>query len=395
MRSERSPLPISDLRVAASFACLLAHLLVLDARRQHRQRLRLVLVLRAVVLAFDHDAGRQVRDAHGRIGLVDVLAAGARGAESVDAHLGRIDHHVVDLVGLRHHRHGAGRGVDAALGLGLRHALHAVAAGFELEFRVGALADDPGDDLLVAADLRALCEMISTCQRLRSAIARIHAEQVAGEQRRFVAAGAGADFEEDVALVVGVLGQQLLLQFGLEPAGADRVSLRSRLSANSRISGSASCPAPSRDRPVRACRLVQLDHRLDLGMLARQLAVVVHVGRGVFGREQAIELLQPREVARASTQCWASFLARDRVQAVEQRREPLPLVAVGTLFSACVGACRNLLVEAMRERFQHRARSSPRASASRPLHFVAPRSLGMVAQRADRRHRSRASPASA
>src|SRR5918996_3609630 len=33
--------------------------------------------LRALVLALDDDAGREVRDADGRVGLVDVLAAGA------------------------------------------------------------------------------------------------------------------------------------------------------------------------------------------------------------------------------------------------------------------------------------------------------------------------------
>jgi len=47
-------------------------------------------------------------------------------------------------------------------------------------------------------------------------IARIHAEQVAGEQCRFVAAGAGADLEEDVAVVVGVRGQQQFLQLQLQ-----------------------------------------------------------------------------------------------------------------------------------------------------------------------------------
>src|SRR5467141_3824630 len=40
------------------FRLLLAPLLVLDARREHRQRLFLVLVLRAGVLALHHDSGR-------------------------------------------------------------------------------------------------------------------------------------------------------------------------------------------------------------------------------------------------------------------------------------------------------------------------------------------------
>ena len=72
------------------------------------------------------------------VGLVDVLAAGAAGAEGVDAQLGRVERDLLGLVGLGQHRDRAGAGVDAALGLGRRHALHAVAAGFELELRVDA-----------------------------------------------------------------------------------------------------------------------------------------------------------------------------------------------------------------------------------------------------------------
>jgi hypothetical protein len=36
----------------------------------------------------------------------------------------------------------------------------------------------------------------------------------------------------------------------------------------------------------------QGDHRRDLGMLARQLALAVHVARGMFAAQQAIELFQ-------------------------------------------------------------------------------------------------------
>ncbi len=68
-----------------------AAFLFLDARLQHLQRLGLVAVLAAAVLAFGHDAGGQVHHAHGRVGLVDVLAAGAAGAEGVDAQVGRVE----------------------------------------------------------------------------------------------------------------------------------------------------------------------------------------------------------------------------------------------------------------------------------------------------------------
>ena len=51
---------------------------------------------------------------------------------------------------------------------------------------------------------------------LRLRVARIHAEQFAREQRRFVAAGARANFDDHVFLVVGILGQQQELQFALD-----------------------------------------------------------------------------------------------------------------------------------------------------------------------------------
>ena len=58
----------------------------------------------------------------------------------------------LDLLGLGQHGDRDGRGVDAALGLGLGHALHAVDAALELQPAVDAVALDQGDDLLDAAD---------------------------------------------------------------------------------------------------------------------------------------------------------------------------------------------------------------------------------------------------
>src|SRR5690606_9763860 len=133
---------------------LLAHLLVADSRRQHPERLLAVLVLRARVLALDHDPGGQVRHSDGRLRLVDVLAAGARGPEGVDAKLCRVEHDLVHRIGFRQDRDGAGGSVDAPLCLGLGHALDAVAARLELEPRINALAGDANDHFLVAAELR-------------------------------------------------------------------------------------------------------------------------------------------------------------------------------------------------------------------------------------------------
>ena len=46
--------------------------------------------------------------------------------------------------------------------------------------------------------------------------AAVHAEELRGEQGRLVAAGPGADLEYGVALLVGILGRQLLLHLLLE-----------------------------------------------------------------------------------------------------------------------------------------------------------------------------------
>src|SRR5216683_2262690 len=195
---------------------LLAQLSVLDACRQHRESLLLVLVLGAPVLAFHDDAGRQMRDSHGGVGLVDVLAAGARGAVGVDSKIRGIQYDVTDCARLGQHRYRASRRVNAALGLGSRDSLDAMAAGFEFEPGVRALPDDAGDDLLVAADVSRGFGYHLHLPTLALRVARIHAEQVTCEERRFVSSGSGTDLEEDVALIVWILRQEELLQLRFE-----------------------------------------------------------------------------------------------------------------------------------------------------------------------------------
>ena len=90
-------------------------------------------------------------DAHGGISGVDRLAAGAGGAERVDANVLGLDLDV-DFLGLRENGDGDRRGVNAALGLRGGNALHAMHAALPLELGVDALAFDDGDHFLVTAD---------------------------------------------------------------------------------------------------------------------------------------------------------------------------------------------------------------------------------------------------
>src|SRR5690606_21183167 len=123
-------------------------------------------------------------------GFVDVLAAGAAGAVGVDAQVGLVDVDGLDFVDFRQHGHRAGRGVDAALRFGFRHALHAVRAGLEFQVAVDAIAFDARDDFLVATVFAGVFAEDFDAPAAAFGVARIHAEQVAGEDRGLVPAGA-------------------------------------------------------------------------------------------------------------------------------------------------------------------------------------------------------------
>ena len=110
--------------------------------------------------------------------------------------------------------------MDPALRLGLGDALDPVGPALVLEDRVGALALDREGHLLEAADLgRRLREDLGREAQLLG-VADQHLVEVAGEQRRLVAAGPGADLDDHVLGVVGVAfdhRQPDLLFEGLEP----------------------------------------------------------------------------------------------------------------------------------------------------------------------------------
>ena len=138
--------------------------------------------------------------------------------------IGRSDLDLAVVGDLGQHRDRRGRGVDAAGRFGRGHALHAVDAALVLEPAVRLAALHADDDLLVAAGLVLVLAQQLDAHLARFGEARVHAQQVAGEDPRFVAAGAGANLDEDVLVVVGVAREHQLLQLGLE-RGAPRAQL--------------------------------------------------------------------------------------------------------------------------------------------------------------------------
>ncbi|VXB95231.1 hypothetical protein BREVUG8_70089 [Brevundimonas sp. G8] len=180
---------------------------VVQAHAQVLHRLVSVDVL-GLLRRGHHDAGGQVGDAHGGIGRIDVLTARAGGAEGVDADVLVVDFDL-DVLDLGQDRDRRRRGVDAPLRLGRRHALHPVDAALELQPAEHAVAGDRGDDFLVAASVALGRRIQLDPPAARGGVAGVHAEQVAGEKSRLVAAGAGAHFQHGRGVLVGVArGQQ-------------------------------------------------------------------------------------------------------------------------------------------------------------------------------------------
>ena len=256
MRSERSPEPIWSLRSAARALSLPGLLGVVELGAQHRHRLGAVLVLRALLLHQHDDAARHVGDADRRLGLVDVLAAGAR-----DRMVS-----ILRSSSLISMSTSSTSGSTATVAAEVWMRPCASVSGTrctrctpELELQPGErpAAADLGDDFLEAALGAFGGGKNLGGPALPRGEALVHAEQVAGEQRGLVAAGAGADFDDDVALVHRVLGQKRKPQLLDDPLAlvGERAALvvghlahRGCRSAGSAISASRSASSAATSR---------------------------------------------------------------------------------------------------------------------------------------------------
>ena len=199
--------------------------------------------------------------------------------------------------------------------LGVGHALHAVHARFELELSKCAAAADLGDDFLVAAHGALVGGNELDLPALLGGEALVHAEQVAGEQRSFITARAGADFEDHVALVHRVLGQERDLDLRLQRRAP---LLQARLLGGRHLAhlGVGLGIVDERVEPLElgdhaAIGFHGVDDRPELGELARQL----HIGLGrelthqlvlhrLVAGHQRIEFLFGQHVARHARRRW-------------------------------------------------------------------------------------------
>jgi hypothetical protein len=266
---------------------------LVQPRPQHAQSLRLVLVLRLLVLLDHRQSGRNVHDPHRAVGRVDRLAARPRRAIDVDAQVLVVDLDV-DLLRLGQHRDRRRRGVDPAARLGRGHALDAVDAAFELQLREHALPRHAGDDFLEAACVGRRAGDQLDPPALRFGITLVHPEQIAREQRRFVATGARAHLEHRRALIRGIARQQRereLAVRGLEQrAILVQFLRRHRAQLVIGILGHEGEALGLLPQPPHLGRGLRDGFELGIFLRHRDEAI----GRQVAGRHQRLQLVAPR-----------------------------------------------------------------------------------------------------
>src|SRR5258705_5262382 len=180
---------------------------VVEARAKHLHGELAIFVLAALDLAADDDIGGKVRDAHGGLYLVDVLAALAAGSESVDAQIFRTDIDFDFVVDLGNYEDRC-EGRVASRSLVKRGDAHeAMHAGFANEHAVGVFAGKLDGGVLDARFLAWSLIENNGAHALALGPAQIHTEQDGSPVLRFGATGAGLDGHDGVE-VVAFTGEQ-------------------------------------------------------------------------------------------------------------------------------------------------------------------------------------------
>ena len=182
----------------------------------------LVLGLASLVLALGDDARREVGQPDRRIGLVDVLAAGALRAEGVDPDLVPVELDLDVVLGLREDLDQGERRLAPVLRVERADPHEPMDAALGAQPAVRAPAVDRDGHALEAGLLAFLLVEDLGREAVPLRPAEVHPQEHLGPVGRLGAAGAGADREEGGALVVLTREEQrrpLAREVGLERGG--------------------------------------------------------------------------------------------------------------------------------------------------------------------------------
>src|SRR5215216_1504371 len=98
--------------------------------------------------------------------------------------------------------------MDPSTGLSRRDSLDAMNAAFILHAAVNTFTLNQCDDFLESTHARRTRRQDIDLPVQSLGIARIHSKNIGDEKPGFIAAGSGADFENDIPFIIGIPGQK-------------------------------------------------------------------------------------------------------------------------------------------------------------------------------------------
>ena len=179
---------------------------------EHGHGLLAVLELTPSVLTADNHPGGKVHDLHGGIGRVDALPSVSAGAAHLDAEVIGPDLDI-DFLGLGQNGHRGGRGVNASLRLGGRHALHPVDTAFVFQPAEHFLARYLEDHFAEASGIGWIGFHRLDLPSAAFGVAHVHPHEIAGKNGGFIASGPRPDFDKGIAVLGRIPRQQGVLNF--------------------------------------------------------------------------------------------------------------------------------------------------------------------------------------
>ncbi len=149
------------------------------------------------------------------------------------------------------------------------------------------------DDLFEAADPGVVLRQDLGLPALQFGIARVHAEQVGGEQPGLIASRPGADLDDDVAIVARIAGHEQRSQPPVEFLQPRRQLLHLGLGQSAQVRVFVRAQAAGLlELPLYRLVLAIGSHdRLEPGTLAPQLGHALRLGGG--GRHLILQRLKP------------------------------------------------------------------------------------------------------
>ena len=194
---------------------LLGKLHLIQTGTKHTKCFILVLKLRLLILAGNHDSCRDMSKTYCGVCGVDTLTTVSGCTEHIEFTLIEIQMEI-NFFRLRHDRYRTGRGMDPSAGLCLRYSLYTVNTAFVFQSGICTLTLDHEGNLLKAADAVLIEAEHLGFPAAGLRVFHIHTINLCCKKRCLITACTSTDLNDNVLAVVRVLRKKKDLQLMLQ-----------------------------------------------------------------------------------------------------------------------------------------------------------------------------------